>query len=75
MLLAVAASAQQAAPHRQLIEIVDRQAAYFSSISKTIWDGTRLPGRKKFNAPAARTPGSGLSCEIRCCPAGRPRLS
>jgi aminobenzoyl-glutamate utilization protein B len=42
MLLAVAASAQQATPHRQLIELVDRQAAHFSDVSRTIWDYAEL---------------------------------
>jgi aminobenzoyl-glutamate utilization protein B len=41
-LLSVAASAQQTAPHRQLIELVDRQAAHFSATSKAIWDYAEL---------------------------------
>jgi aminobenzoyl-glutamate utilization protein B len=41
-LLSVAAPAQQATPHRQLIELVDRQAAHFSATSKTIWDYAEL---------------------------------
>jgi aminobenzoyl-glutamate utilization protein B len=36
------AFAQQATSHRQLIEIVDRQAAHFSATSKTIWDYAEL---------------------------------
>jgi aminobenzoyl-glutamate utilization protein B len=41
-LLSVAASAQQATPHRRLIDLVDRQAAHFSATSKTIWDYAEL---------------------------------
>src|SRR5215471_19891217 len=36
------AFAQQTTSHRQLIEIVDRQAAHFSATSKTIWDYAEL---------------------------------
>ncbi len=50
-LLAVAASAQQAAPHRQLIELVDHHAAYFSGLSKTIWDYAEL-GYREENSSA-----------------------
>jgi aminobenzoyl-glutamate utilization protein B len=41
-LLPAVASAQQATPHRQLMELVDRQAAHFSATSKTIWDYAEL---------------------------------
>jgi aminobenzoyl-glutamate utilization protein B len=41
-LLPAQAFAQQATPHRQLIEFVDRQAAHFSATSKTIWDYAEL---------------------------------
>jgi aminobenzoyl-glutamate utilization protein B len=41
-LLSAQAFAQQAAPHGQLIELVDRQAAHFSVTSKTIWDYAEL---------------------------------
>jgi aminobenzoyl-glutamate utilization protein B len=50
-LLAEAASAQQTVPHRQLIELVDRHAAYFSGISKTIWDYAEL-GYREENSSA-----------------------
>jgi aminobenzoyl-glutamate utilization protein B len=41
-LLPTVASAQQATPHQQLMELVDRQAAHFSATSKTIWDYAEL---------------------------------
>jgi aminobenzoyl-glutamate utilization protein B len=41
-LLPAVASAQPATPHRQLMELVDRQAAHFSATSKTIWDYAEL---------------------------------
>jgi aminobenzoyl-glutamate utilization protein B len=41
-LLPARALAQQATPHRQLTELVDRQAAHFSATSKTIWDYAEL---------------------------------
>jgi aminobenzoyl-glutamate utilization protein B len=41
-LLSMAASAQQATPHQQLTELVDRQAVHFSVTSKTIWDYAEL---------------------------------
>jgi aminobenzoyl-glutamate utilization protein B len=41
-LLPAEAFAQQATPHRQLTELVDRQAAHFSATSKTIWDYAEL---------------------------------
>jgi aminobenzoyl-glutamate utilization protein B len=41
-LLSVAAPAQQAIPHRQLIELVDREAAHFSATAKTIWNYAEL---------------------------------
>jgi aminobenzoyl-glutamate utilization protein B len=41
-LLPAQAFAQQATPHRQLIEFVDRQATHFSATSKTIWDYAEL---------------------------------
>jgi hypothetical protein len=47
--------------------------AYFSSMSKTIWDGTR-PGRKKFNAPPHELQAAGFHVNP-VLPASRPRLS
>jgi aminobenzoyl-glutamate utilization protein B len=41
-LLPAVAFSQQATPHRQLMELVDRQAAHFSATSKTIWDYAEL---------------------------------
>jgi aminobenzoyl-glutamate utilization protein B len=41
-LLSVAASAQQATPHRELIGLVDQQTAHFSATSKSIWDYAEL---------------------------------
>jgi aminobenzoyl-glutamate utilization protein B len=41
-LLPAEAFAQQATPHGQLIELVDRQAVHFSATSKTIWDYAEL---------------------------------
>jgi aminobenzoyl-glutamate utilization protein B len=41
-LLPAVAFAQQATPHRQLMELVDRQAEHFSATSKTIWDYAEL---------------------------------
>jgi aminobenzoyl-glutamate utilization protein B len=46
-LFSVAASAQQATPHRQLIGLVDRQAEHFSATSKTIWDYAELGYREE----------------------------
>lgn len=41
-LLPAAATAQPATPHRQLIGLVDRQAAHFSAMSRSIWDYAEL---------------------------------